>query len=214
MRQPSSIAVIIPTYNSGEYFKETLQSILQQTLPPDEILVNDDGSSDRTAELAESYGPPVRVFRRSGQRQSASRNFAATQTECEWIAFLDHDDLWEANKLEKQMNELRRDPAADLCYSARITLEQEGGVFRRKTVYSVPQPDRIENSLYRNTTFLPGSVLIRRTTYLAAGGFNPSLKYVEDWDLWLRLLHKGVHFAACPEPLLITRYHGNNLSNN
>jgi glycosyltransferase involved in cell wall biosynthesis len=214
MAQLSSIAVIIPTYNSGNYFKETLQSVLRQTLPPDEVLVNDDGSSDGTPELAESYGPPVRVFRRSGQRQSASRNFAATQTACEWIAFLDHDDLWEPNKLEKQMEELRRNPGADLCYSARVTFEEENGLFRRNKVFSVPQPERIRESLYRNTTFLPGSVVIRRATYLAAGGFNPALRYVEDWDLWLRLLHSGVRFAACPEPLLITRYHGNNLSNN
>jgi glycosyltransferase involved in cell wall biosynthesis len=214
MAQQSSIAVIIPSYNSGEYLKETLQSVLQQTLPPDEVLVNDDGSTDGTAELAQSYGPPVRVFRRSGQRQAASRNFAASQTDCEWIAFLDHDDLWEPDKLEKQTNELRRNPQADLCYSARVTFEEKGGTFHRRKIFPVPPPDQIRKSLYRNTTFLPGSVVIRRATYLAAGGFSPALKYVEDWDLWLRLLHSGVQFAACFEPLLVTRYHGNNLSNN
>jgi glycosyltransferase involved in cell wall biosynthesis len=214
MANGASIAVIIPTYNSGKFFEKTLESVLRQTVSPDEVLVNDDASSDGTAELAESYGPPVRVFHGANQRQAASRNFAAAQTNCEWLAFLDHDDLWAPNKLERQIEELARIPHADLCYSARVTFEEEDGIFRRGTVFSVPPAEHIRKSLYRNTTFLPGSVLIRRSTYLAAGGFNPAIKLVEDWDLWLRLLHRNVQFAARHEPLLLTRYHVNNQSNN
>jgi glycosyltransferase involved in cell wall biosynthesis len=215
MANRSSIAVIIPAYNSVKYLEETLHSALSQTLAPEEVLVVDDGSSDGTPELAESHGPPVRVFRRSHQRQAASRNFAATQTNCEWLAFLDHDDLWQPNKLELQMKELKRRPEADLCYSARMTFkEDENGVLREGASYNVPPPDRIREALFVNTTFLPGSVLIRRSAYLAAGGFNPSIKLVEDWDLWLRLLQAKVQFAGCNEPLLLTRHHAGNLSNN
>jgi glycosyltransferase involved in cell wall biosynthesis len=206
--------VIIPTYNSGKFLEKALESVFRQTVAPDEILVNDDASSDGTPELAESYGPPVRVFRRANQRQAASRNFAVSQTNCEWLAFLDHDDLWAPNKLERQIEELARTPHADLCYSARVTFEEEDGIFRGGKVYSVPPTKHIRKSLFRNTTFLPGSVLIRRSTYLAVGGFNPALKLVEDWDLWLRLLHRKVQFAACPEPLLLVRIHANNRSNN
>jgi hypothetical protein len=61
---------------------------------------------------------------------------------------------------------------------------------------------------------MPGSVLIRRSLFLASGGFDPSLKLVEDWDLWLRLLHKGTRFAACPEPMLLHRIHANMQSKN
>lgn len=214
MAHGNSIAVIIPTYNSMKYLRETLESVLNQTLRPNEVLVNDDDSKDGTADLAESFGPPVRVFRRANQRQAASRNYAASQTDCEWLAFLDHDDLWEPNKLERQMEELSRNPGADLCYSGRLTFEEENGKVRRGAVYQVPTPDHIKEALFKNTTFLPGSVVIRRSTYLAAGGFNPAYKFVEDWELWLRLLHANVQFAACNHPLLLTRYHAHNLSNN
>jgi glycosyltransferase involved in cell wall biosynthesis len=196
-----------------KYFKETLESVLHQTLPADEILVNDDGSTDGTPDFAESYGPPIRVFRRANQRQSASRNFAATQTQCEWLAFLDHDDLWEPNKLQLQMEELTRNPTADLCYSARVNIYEEGGVFRLGDFSPVPAASHIRQALFVNTTFMPGSVLIRRSTFLASGGFNPSIKLVEDWDLWLRLLHSGARFAARQEPLLCMRFHAANQSN-
>jgi len=214
LRNSNSIAVIIPTYNSMKHFKETIESVLSQTLPPDEILVNDDGSTDGTPDFAESCGPLIRVFRRANQGQSASRNFAATQTQCEWLAFLDHDDLWKPNKLERQIEELSRNPAADLCYCARVTFVEDGGVSRPEAVLAVPPARDIRQALYVNTTFLPGSVLIRRPTYLAFGGFDPSIKLVEDWDLWLRLIHSGVQFAACQEPLLLMRLHVGNQSNN
>jgi glycosyltransferase involved in cell wall biosynthesis len=209
-----SIAVIIPAYNSTPYLRETLQSVFNQTHPPDEILVIDDGSTDGTPALAESFGPKVRVFYRSQQRQASNRNFGAEQTSCEWLAFLDHDDLWEPNKLERQMEELSRHPDADLCYTARVNFVQDGDTFRRGKIISVPPAQDIQRSLYVNTTFMPGSVLIRRSAYLAAGGFDPNLKLVEDWDLWLRLLHRGISFAACPEPLLLHRIHANMQSKN
>lgn len=209
----NSIAVIIPTYNSMRFLKETLDSVLAQTLPPAEILVNDDGSVDGTADFAAAYSPLIKVFRRSNQRQAASRNFAATQTQCEWLAFLDHDDLWEPDKLRLQIAELQRNPSADVCYSARIPIyEQPDGSFLRENVIPVPPPSQLRQALYINTTFMPGSVLIRRTTYLAAGGFDPSFKYVEDWDLWLRLLHSGCTFAAVQQPLLLMRFHAGNQS--
>ena len=209
-----SIAVIIPAYNSAPFLGETLQSVFSQTHPPDEILVIDDGSTDGTPALAESFGPKVRVFYRSQQRQASNRNFGAEQTSCEWLAFLDHDDLWEANKLERQLEELSKHPDADLCYSARINFVQDGDTFRRDKIFPVPPAQDIQRSLYVNTTFMPGSVLIRRSVYLAAGGFDPSFKLVEDWDLWLRLLHRGIRFAACPEALLLHRIHANMQSKN
>jgi glycosyltransferase involved in cell wall biosynthesis len=209
-----SIALIIPAYNATPYLGETLRSVFAQTHLPDEILLIDDGSTDGTPALAESFGPRVRVFYRSRQRQAANRNFGAEQTSCEWLAFLDHDDLWEPNKLERQLEELSKHPDADLCYTARINLVRRGDTFRRDIVIPVPPAANIQRSLYVNTTFMPGSVLIRRSVYLAAGGFDPKLKLVEDWDFWLRLLRRGTRFAACQEPLLLHRIHENMQSKN
>ena len=208
-----SISVVIPAYNASRFIAETLESVLAQTLQPDEVLVIDDGSTDDTAAIAESFAPRVRVFRRSNQRQAAARNFGVQQATSEWIAFNDADDLWEPNKLERQMEELARHPEADLCYTGRVLLMQRGDTATLGRVLDVPPAKDIRRSLFENVTFLPSSVLIRRSTFLAENGFNPRMRYGnEDYDLWLRLFHSGVKFAGCREPLVQSRQHGANTS--
>jgi glycosyltransferase involved in cell wall biosynthesis len=206
-----SIAVVIPAYNSMKYFRETLESVLGQTLPPDEVIVIDDGSTDGTPDFAESYGHPVRVLHRTRQRQAANRNFGAQEATSEWVAFVDHDDVWAPNKLELQMAELNR-TQADLCYTGRILLKQRGDTFSLDRIVETPSPENLRPWLYKDVSFLASSVLMRRSTLLASGGFNPNFKYAEDWDHWMRLFHSGCKFAFCPEPLLIYRCHTNNAS--
>ena len=217
-----SIAVIIPTCNSVRFLRETLESVLGQTLLPDEILINDDASTDGTPDFAEKYAerfgrgrriPNIRVFRRGGQRQAASRNYAAAQTKCEWIAFLDHDDLWEPNKLERQMHELER-AGADLCYTSLVTFRQEQDGIVVNSTPIVPSPERLEEALYHSTTFLPSSVLVRRSKFLAIGGFATHYTIAEDWECWLRLYRSGSKFVACQEPLVRYRLHSGNVSRN
>lgn len=217
-----SIAVVIPTFNSMRFFRETLESVLQQTLLPDEILINDDSSTDGTADFAQNYAerfgggrplPRIRVFRRGGQRQAASRNYAASQTQCEWIAFLDHDDLWKPEKLERQMKELER-TGADLCYTSLVTFRQERDGIVVSTTPVVPSPEKLERALYHSTTFLPSSVMVRRSKFLAAGGFAMHYTIAEDWECWLRLYRNGLKFAACQEPLVRFRVHPGNQSRN
>lgn len=209
-----SISVVIPAYNASRFIAETLQSVLRQTVSADEILVIDDGSSDDTAAIAESFGTPVRVFRRANARQAASRNFGVQEATSEWIAFIDADDLWERNKLARQIEELARNPLADLCYTARVEFVEQGGTVKLGSIASVPPPEDIRQALFRNTTFMPSSVIVRRAAFLAAGGFDTQFKIVEDWDLWLRMFHTGTVFAACQEPLLLYRIHPNSVSHN
>ena len=209
-----SISVVIPAYNASSFLAATLNSILAQTLPADEILVIDDGSKDDTADIAASFGPPVRVIRRANAGQASSRNFGVQQASSEWIAFLDADDLWEPAKLARQIEELARNPAADLCYSGRVEFTEHQGVLQRGHVMPVPPPANLRKALLRNTTFMPSSTILRRSTFLAAGGFNAQYKILEDWDLWLRLLRDGTVFAACLEPLLLYRIHLNSVSHN
>jgi glycosyltransferase involved in cell wall biosynthesis len=209
-----SISVVIPAYNASRYIAETLRSVLAQTLPPDEVLVIDDGSTDDTAAVAERFGPPVRVIRRANARQAASRNFGVQEARGEWVAFIDSDDLWAVDKLEKQMLELARNPQADLCYTARVHFVEEDGVKRVESVIAVPDASGIDAALARNTTFLPSSVVMRRSTFLRSGGFDTQFKVVEDWDLWMRLLNSGTVFAGCREPLLQYRIHTRGVSKN
>jgi GT2 family glycosyltransferase len=207
-----SISVVIPAYNASRLLAATLESVLNQTLKPAEILVIDDGSTDNTADVAAAFGPPVRVIRRPNSRQAASRNFGAAEAASEWIAFVDADDLWEKDKLEKQMLALEARPDASLCYTARQCFEQHGDELRKTLLIPVPPVEGVREALYRNTTFLPSSVVVRRSTFLSSGGFDTRYTIVEDWDLWLRLLHSGISFATCQEPLLLYRMHSGGVS--
>jgi len=207
-----SVTVVIPAFNAEHLLPATLESVLNQTLKPSEVLVIDDGSTDNTAAVAEAFGPPVRVIRRSNVGQALTRNFGVAEATNEWIAFIDADDLWNKYKLEKQMRALEANPAASLCYTARVHFEQHGEELRPVLHMPVPPPEGIRNALYRNTTFLPSSVVIRRTTFLESGGFDPQYSIVEDWDLWLRLLHSGITFAAVQEELMLYRMHTGSIS--
>ena len=111
-RKPNqSVSVVIPCYNGAKFIRQTLDSVLAQTVEPHEILVVDDGSTDESREIAQSYGPPVRVIRQPNQGESVARNRGIEEARGDWIAFLDADDLWMPTKLERQIEVLGPDIA-------------------------------------------------------------------------------------------------------
>ena len=112
------------------------------------------------------------------------------------------------------MQALAANPKADVCYTARVHFGEDRGHNRPQASVPVPAADDIREALFRNTTFLPSSVVIRRSTFLAVGGFDTTIRVVDDWDLWMRLLNAGVVFAACHEPLLQYRIHSESVSRN
>ena len=210
--KPPSISVVIPAYNASRFLAETLESALAQTLPPDDVVVVDDGSTDDTAAIAERFAPRVRVFRRTNHGLPASRNFGVEMTTSEWIAFLDADDLWEPNKLERQLEELTR-TGADVCYTGHVLLMQQGETTRLGAVIDVPAAEDVRKTLFEHGPFMPSGVIVRRTALEAVNGFDAAMRHGnEDYDLWLRMIHAGTKFAACREPLLLYRRHEGNWS--
>ena len=206
-----SISVVIPAYNAEHFLAQTLESVLAQTLAADEILVVDDGSTDATASIAEGFGPQVTVFRRPNSKAAAARNFGVEQATSDWVAFLDADDIWLPDKLQRQMQELRSDPGADLCYTSMTTLVHDGDHMRVGDLMMAPPPEEIRHWLSRRCAILPSSVVVRRSTLQKAGGFDCSLRHgCEDYDLWFRLCNMGTRFCACNESLVYYRMHGNN----
>lgn len=99
----SSVSVVIPCYNGAKFLRNTLQSAIGQTHSPAEIIVIDDGSTDNSAAIAESFGRPVRVIRQTNQGESVARNRGMDEAKGHWIAFLDADDSWEPTKLARQL---------------------------------------------------------------------------------------------------------------
>ena len=110
MDSKPTISVVIPCYNAAPFLRETLESVFVQTYPPLEIIVVDDGSTDESAVIAESFGSPVRVIRQENQGESVARNRGIEEAGGDWVAFLDADDLWLPNKLERQIQVLRDAP--------------------------------------------------------------------------------------------------------
>lgn len=196
-----TVSVVIPAYNAARWIAETIASALDQTYPPREVIVVDDGSTDDTACRAERFPPPVRVLRKANGGPAAARNLGIAAASGTWIALLDADDRWLPRKLERQL--LLTAPDVALVHTALVDDEE-----------SAPLPETLAfDDLWKANRIANSSVLIRRDAVVALGGFdeNIKLKSVEDYHLWLRLAATGARIVLCREPLTFYR-RGNGLS--
>ncbi len=208
--QSDSIAVIIPAYNAAASIAEAIDSILAQTITVSEIIVVDDGSSDKTAEIVASYGSPVRLITQPNNGPSHARNHGALQSDAVYLAFLDADDSWQPPKLACQLRLLQRHPEAVLCYTGLLEIYSDG----RRVAQPGVNPARLKKVLrVGNPGITPSCVMIRGKTFRNLGGFDLTRKGCEDWDLWLRL-HRIGRFCAVTEPLTNYRISTTGLSSN
>ncbi len=121
-----SVSVIIPTYNRVHFLKDAVQSALEQTHPPLEIIVVDDGSTDNTPSVCQAFPPPVRYLRQENQGVSAARNHGVRAAQGEYIAFLDSDDVWEPDKLAAQLTVFKRYPEIAWCITDCTLVDVKG----------------------------------------------------------------------------------------
>lgn len=210
----SSVAVIIPVYNGERFLREALDSVFAQTLPPNQVIVVDDGSSDESAAIASSY-PGVRLYRQVNGGVSAARNRAVALANTKWVAFLDQDDIWHPRKLELQMHALAGEPCYDASVCNSVGLAGDGSDLsaNRSPPSHLPASGQIVSGLRRSLRFSPGTVVLRKALLEKVGGFDPRASPCEDWDLWLRLAAAGCRFLLSSEALLIIRTHESNVSN-
>jgi glycosyltransferase involved in cell wall biosynthesis len=203
-------SVVIPVFNAERYLREAIESALGQTLLPLEVLVVDDGSTDGSRSVAESFGGRVRLYSGPNAGPSAARNRGVREARGDWIVFLDADDLLEPGYLRTADAHLAANPGLGvLCSGVRI-LEDRGPtnhVIRKKS----PGP------AYSTAGLLGGDIgtictpLVRRDVFLSSGGFDESCRANEDGHLWLRLSRvTGIHQMR--EPLLLCRRHMDNAS--
>ncbi len=201
----SLISCIVPVYNSERYLKEALDSILVQTYRPLEIIVVDDGSTDGTAEVVAGYGKGVRTVWQPNAGPAAARNRGLSLVQGEFVAFLDADDLWDPEKLERQMARFRARP--DLDYSVTYVqnfwipeLKEEAERFRKHRI-SHPMPGYVTQTL-----------LTRRILFDTIGQFNTTLWYGDGTDWFLRAAEQGAIIELLPDVLVNRRLHLANLS--
>lgn len=197
------VSVVIPAFNAADWVGCAIDSALAQTYSQREILVVDDGSTDATPEVLAGYGDRIRILHQPNGGLSSARNLGIRQARGEFVAFLDADDRWLPEKLERQVHCLRGDDRLGFC-STRTQVESPGG----SAMGSWDCP-RIEGGLLR-TLFLRhaavagsgSSVLARRRLFERAGLFDVGLRSLEDIDMWMRLAAL-CDYACIDEPLTV-----------
>jgi glycosyltransferase involved in cell wall biosynthesis len=201
MKENALISVIIPVYNGERYIAEAIESVLSQECPPIEIIVVNDGSTDRTEEVLRSY-PKVQYLYQHRLGASSARNRGIRSSSREFLAFLDADDLWTHDKLRTQTALFRTDPDLDM-------------VFGHVEQFYSPE---LEESLRGKVQFAPGSMpgyvpgamLVKKTSFLKVGFFNEEFKIGEFIDWYTRALDYGLKSHLAPGVLLKRRIHDSN----
>jgi glycosyltransferase involved in cell wall biosynthesis len=194
-----TVSIIIPCFNYGRFLAEAIESALEQTHAPLEVIVIDDGSSDDSFDVASRFVPAIQVLTQPNSGLVAVLNRGLRHVNGEHFVILSADDVLRPSYVETLLHALLEQPGAAYAYSAMEYFGARSGVFPAKPF----SPALLLAGNYINAT-----ALTRRADALAVGGFhsNPENAW-EDWDFWLRLLEAGRYGVAVPEPLLRYRRH-------
>jgi glycosyltransferase involved in cell wall biosynthesis len=211
----SLVSVVLPVYNGEMYVATTIASVIAQTYPRWELLIVDDGSTDTTADVVARFVDRRIVYIRQENRGlSAARNAGISRAEGEYVAFLDHDDLWAPQFLTRCVSAMEGNlhPRLGAVYTSALYVDEGGNVLPQAASNVVSTP-LLHDRLLEGGFFPVHAVLARTEAVIALGVFDPSLKSVEDWDLWLRLSEShGV--LAIPESLAQYRVRPGSMSTN
>ena len=198
------VSVVIPTYERIATLSRAVDSVMAQTFSGFELIVVDDGSTDATDEMILRDYPTVRLHRQENTGVSSARNAGVALASGEWIAFLDSDDAWLPEKLERQLSHLANEPELRLSHTDEIWIRNGRRVNQPK------EYAKSGGSIYRQCLPLccicPSSALIRRDLFDEIGGFDETFPVCEDYDLWLRITaREPVHYL---DEALVRKYGG------
>jgi len=180
---------VIPAYNAEAYLARAIQSVWEQTVAPAEVIVVEDGSTDATADVAAGFRERVRLIRQANAGPSEARNVGVQAARGGWVAFLDADDEWLPEKLERQIPLLSEDRTAVVCCGKL----RPGG---RRGLHWLTFEE-----LWESNEIVTSTAVVRRDVLLSLGGFEKRLRACEDWHLWLRLSSAGWNIACLYEDL-------------
>ena len=185
-----SVSVVIPAYRAENTIARAIDSVLAQTSPASEIIVIDDGSPDNQTAIIEEYGPPVVLLRQHNRKTAITRNAGITRATGEFVAFLDADDYWEPEKLERQLTVFARHSQVGVVAS-RYYGQQPNGKREINKTNADAWYDRVRcesgaKSFLLGTMLWTGTVMVRRKL-LENERFVSGLEPAEDRDLWIRL---------------------------
>lgn len=195
-------SVIIPTFNRKDFVAEAVQSVLNQSVKPDEVIVVDDGSNDGTENhLSEEFGDRIHYHYKDNGGVSSARNAGISLSKGDLVAFLDSDDMWAPEKMERQLSVMLHS-AVPACYTNEIWIR------RGVRVNQMKKHQKYGGDIFEKCLPLciisPSSIMLRRDVIEDTGLFNEKLEVCEDYEYWLRLTRK-YEICFLDEPLIIKR---------
>lgn len=193
------VSVVIPAFDAEDYLGEAIESVLHQTRPPLEVIVIDDGSSDRTSDIARGFGDPVTCICQPRSGASAATNRGVEASHGEQLAFLDADDLWTPDKLALQAQALERTPTLDMVFGHVQQFHSPGDGPGRVALEANPVPG-----------ICRGAMLIRRQAFMRAGPLATRWALGEFVEWYARALDAGLTGVVLPEVVMHRRLHATN----
>ncbi|MDX9715165.1 MAG: glycosyltransferase [Dissulfurispiraceae bacterium] len=209
----TKITVLMPCFNAERFLRNTLESVLSQKYDDFRVIVTDDGSNDNTAAILEDYSDRITILKHADNRnhgQAAALNLGLLNTESEYIAFIDADDIWHPDKLAKQAAILDQFEDIGLVYTNGNVINSVG-----KELYSMLDSQHVETNERGSILFncyirTPSTVMVRREALLKAGMFKKDM-LAADHDMWIRM-HEITKFYYMPEKLAGYREHSAQIS--
>ncbi|HSD46542.1 MAG TPA: glycosyltransferase family A protein [Pyrinomonadaceae bacterium] len=197
------VSVVIPVYNGERFLREAVDSVLNQKYSPVEIIIVDDGSTDATAKVARNLPEPVRYLHQANQGPAAARNRGIERAQGSLLAFADADDLWPADKLERQLPYLINDPAVDIVMGRiqQVLLSETADGQTQSTDFAEPA-----------FSVNLGSAIIRKSVFERVGLFDETMRYSEDVDWFMRAREAGAAIKTIDAVTLFYRQHEQNMT--
>jgi glycosyltransferase involved in cell wall biosynthesis len=213
-----TVSVIIPSYNHERFVKECIQSVLKQTFQDFEIIITDDGSSDRTVEIIENFKDPrIKLFRHiKNKGASVATNNCISNSNGKYIAMLSSDDAWYLEKLEVQVQYLDEHPEIAAVFGKPEWVDESGNPIKEKyfpamDMFDVGNRTRFEwlnHFFYKGNCLCHPCSLVRKECYAEVGMLNPSFASIPDFDLWVRICLK-YEIAILDQKLIQFRWMSN-----
>jgi glycosyltransferase involved in cell wall biosynthesis len=205
------VSVVMAVYNGEDYLREAIDSLVNQTLTDTEIVVIDDGATDKSPEILASYGDRLRVVRQANQGQTRALNHGLRLARGKYIARMDQDDVAEPQRLQKQAEFMEAHPQIGLLGSAYHEMDAQGRIFR--TIYPPTGDPELRRTLAKYCPFMHSAMMFRRDLLAQTGDYTESEQYrhFQDLDLWIRLAQHS-QIDNLPEPLMRRRVHGSSAS--
>jgi glycosyltransferase involved in cell wall biosynthesis len=215
MSKPISISAVMPVYNGEHFVAESLNTVLAQTRPPDEVVVVDDGSTDGTPEVLADFGKEIRVVRQPNQGVWGAMNTCFREARFDYVAKCDGDDLWAPGKLARQEATAVAHPEVDVAFAEAEVFGNYDGRWGMPDggASSGPLDEASFGAvMFAGNPICPSTTFVRRGLFHRVGGFRDTR--CEDYDFWMRALHLGGRFAYDSSTLVHYRRHDSNVSSN